>query len=189
MALTIFGLLTLSGEYFLRQTYQPLFQHMAVPALFLGVALSAGKLLNFVALRNVHRLEKYFTVDRILLAISLSLGLSFVLLGLAHAAWAVVLIFMLIQSLINSQSPVISDYINQQIASGQRSTTLSTVSFVQNVGQIIARLLLGVSIGAIGLGHTYIAQGMYLLIGGSIGVWYIRSCGCVHKVKDIPATA
>lgn len=181
-ALTIFGLLTLSGEYFLRQTYQPLFETMAVPALFLGLALSAGKLLNFVATRNVHRLEKYLTVDRILLLITLALGVSYVLLGMANAAWAVVVVFMLIQGLLNSQQPVISDYINQQIAPGQRSTTLSTVSFVQNIGQVIARLLLGVSIGAIGLGHTYVAQGLYLIIGGIIGVWYIRSCGCVHKV-------
>jgi MFS family permease len=189
MALTLFGLLTLSGEYFLRQTYQPLFQQMAVPALFLGVALSAGKLLNFVAVRNAHRLEKYFTVDKILLWIIMSLGLSYVLLGVVHSAWAVVVVFMLIQGLINSQSPVISDYINQQIASGQRSTTLSTVSFIQSVGQIIARLLLGLSIGAIGLGHTYIAQGAYLLIGGIIGVWYIRRCGCVHKVTHLEQEA
>jgi MFS family permease len=182
-ALTIFGLLTLNGEYFLRQTYQPLFEDLAVPAIFLGFALSAGKLLNFIAMRNVHLLEKYLTVDRILLIITLGLGLSYVLLGVASAPWAVVVVFMLIQGLLNSQQPVISDYINQQISPGQRSTTLSTVSFIQNVGQIIARILLGISIGAIGLGYTFIAQGMYLIIGAVIGVWYIRSCGCVHKVK------
>lgn len=182
IALTLFGLLTLSGEYFLRQTYQPLFEELAVPAIFLGLALSAGKLLNFVALRNAHRLEKYFTVDKILLWITLALGSGYILLALSHSIWSVVAVFMLIQGLINSQQPIISDYVNQQIASGQRSTTLSTISFILNIGQIIARILLGISIGLIGLNHTFIAQGLYLIIGGIIGVWYIRSCGCVHKV-------
>ncbi|MEI6480923.1 MAG: MFS transporter [Candidatus Saccharibacteria bacterium] len=182
VALTVFGLLTLNGEYFLRQTYQPQFTELGVPAIFLGLALSGGKLLNFVAMRNAHRLEKYFTVDKILLWITLSLGLGYVLLSLSHSVWSVIVIFMLIQGLLNSQQPIISDYINQQIVSGQRSTTLSTVSFIQNIGQILARVLLGVSIGVIGLGHTYLAQGLYLILGGVIGVWYIRSCGCVHKI-------
>jgi|GEM_PF-983454 len=181
-ALTLFGLLTLSGEYFLRQTYQPLFQQLAVPAIFLGLALSGGKLLNFVAVRNAHRLEKYFTIDKLLLWITLVLGAGYILLALSHSVWSVVAAFMLIQGLLNSQQPIISDYINQQIVSTQRSTTLSTVSFIQNIGQIVARLLLGISIGMIGLSHTFIVQGIYLIVGGIVGVWYIRSCGCVHKV-------
>lgn len=182
-ALTIFGLLTLSGEYFLRQTYQPQFEQAAVPAIFLGLALSAGNLLNFITMRNVHRLEKYFTVDKLLLLITLALGVAYVLLGFSRSAWAVVVVFMLIQGLLNTQQPIISDYVNQQIESGRRSTTLSAISFVQNMGQVIARVLLGISIGAIGLGHTYIAQGIYLILGGIIGVWYIRSCGCIYKIK------
>lgn len=185
VALTLLGLLTLSGEYFLRQTYQPYFQQMAVPAIFLGLALSAGKLLNFMAVRNSHRLEKYFTVDRILLVINLAIGALYLLFAFLHSVWGVVAVFMLIQALINSQSPIVSDYINQQIASGQRSTILSTVSFATSMGQVVARVLLGISIGAIGLSHTFIAQGMYLLIGTVIGIWYIRSCGCVHKVTHI----
>jgi MFS family permease len=185
IALTVLGLLTLNGEYFLRQTYQPYFQHLAVPAIFLGVALSAGKLLNFIAMRNAHRLEKYLTVDKILLWINLTLGFSFILFALTRSAWSLVAIFMLIQALLNSQQPVVSDYINQQIASGQRSTTLSTVSFIQNMGQVVARVLLGISIGVIGLGHTFIAQGIYMLVGTVIGIWYIRRCGCVQRVTHI----
>jgi MFS family permease len=181
-ALTILGLLTLNGEYFLRQTYQPYFQNLAVPAIFLGLALSGGKLLNFFAMRNVHHLEKFFTVDKMLLWINLALGASFILLAFANSVFLVVAVFMLIQAIMNSQQPIVSDYVNQQIQPGQRTTTLSTVSFIQNIGQIIARLLLGISIGLIGLGHTYIAQGIYVLAGTVIGIWYIRSCGCVHRI-------
>jgi hypothetical protein len=183
-ALLVLGLLTLNGEYFLRQTYQPYFQTMAVPALFLGLALSAGKLMNFVAIRNVHRLEKYFTVDKILLWINLVLGSAFVLFSLVHSALMVVATFMIIQAVMNAQQPIVSDYINQKIQSGQRTTTLSTVSFIQSVGQIMARVLLGIAVGVIGLRHTYLVHGSYILVGGIIGVWYIRRCGCVHRIKQ-----
>ena len=185
VALAVFGLLSLNGEYFLRQTYQPYFQSLSVPAIFLGLALSAGKLLNFVAMRNAHRLEKYLPIDKILLSIFVGMGVSYILFAVVHSIWAVVGIFMVIQALLNSQQPVVSDYINERIDSEKRTTILSTVSFVQNMGQVVARILLGLSIGLIGLRHTFIAQGMYLLGGAIIGVWYIRRCGCVHRVTHL----
>lgn len=183
-ALTLIGLLTINGEYFLRQTYQPLFQEMAVPALFLGVALSIGKLLNFIAVRNVHHLEKYLTVDKILFGLNILLGSSFVLFALTKSVWVLILTFMAIQALLNMQKPIVSDYVNQQISSDTRSTVLSTISLVENVGEIITRLILSASIGLIGLGSTFLAQGFYLMLGAIIGLWYLKRCGCVHKIKQ-----
>lgn len=183
-ALAVAGLLTLNGEYFLRQSYQPFFQDMAVPSLFLGIALSAGKLLNFVVIRHSYIFEKFLTVDRIILWLNLALGGLFIAFSIARSPWALVPIFILMQGLLNAERPVVSDYINQRIESQQRSTVLSAVSFIQNLGQIFARLALAVSIGLIGIGTTYIAQGIYLIIGAIIGVWYLRRCGCVHRVKS-----
>ncbi len=185
-ALTLLTLLTLNGEYFLRQTYQPVFQDIAVPALFLGVALSIGKLLNFIALTNVHRLEKFFTVEKIFFWLNVLLSASFVLFALTHSIWILVVTFIGIQALLNLQKPIISDYVNQQISSNQRSTVLSTISLVENLGEIFIRLLLGVSIGLIGLHLTLVAQGIYLIIGATISYFYLKQCDCVHKIKDIP---
>jgi hypothetical protein len=181
-ALMIAGLLTLNGEYFLRQSYQPYFEQMEVPAIFLGVALAAGKLLNYMVIRWSHVMEKYLTVDRIILWVNVLTGALFVLLALAHSPWALVPVFILIQSLLNAERPVVSDYVNQRVQSFQRSTVLSAVSFVQNLGQIGARLALAISIGLIGVGASYAVQGTYMIIGAIIGVWYLRRCGCVHKV-------
>lgn len=183
-ALTLAGLLTLNGEYFLRQTYQISFQSMAVPALFLGMALSAGKLLNFITIRNAHRLEKFLTVDQILLFLNVALGASFLFFATAKSPFILVVVFVAIQALLNVQQPIVSDYVNQEIPSQERSTTLSALSFTQNIGEIIARLILGVVIGLVGLNSAFVAQGAYLIIGTLIGVWYLRRCGCVHKIKD-----
>jgi len=191
-ALAIAGLLTLNGEYFLRQSYQPYFEDMAVPALFLGVALSAGKLLNFFVIRYSHLLEKYLTVDQIIFWINALLGLGFIVFSLVGSPWAIVAIFILIQGLLNAERPVVSDYVNQNVESHQRSTVLSAVSLTQNFGQIIARIALGVSVGLIGVGKTYVVQGTYMVIGAIIAAWYLRRCGCVHRVKhndEMPAEA
>jgi MFS family permease len=184
-ALLVLGLLTLNGEYFLRQTYQPYFQTLAVPALFLGLALSAGKTLNFIAMRNVHRLEEFFTVDTILFWINVVIGAAFVLMAFANSAFLLVAVFMIIQASMNTQQPIISDYINQNIESDTRTTILSTVSFIQSIGQVIVRILLGISVGVVGLSHSYGLQGVYMIVGVIIGVWYIRRCGCLHKIRRI----
>ncbi len=188
-ALLIAGLLTLNGEYFLRQSYQPFFQDMAVPAIFLGVALAAGKLLNFTVIKWSHLLEKYLTVDQIILWVNLLTGILFVGLSLARSPWALVPVFILIQGLLNAERPIVSDYINQRVESFQRSTVLSAVSFAQNLGQVFARLALGASVGLMSIGSTYAVQGAYMAIGSVIGVWYMRRCGCVHKVKPTESFA
>jgi MFS family permease len=182
-ALTLAGLLTLNGEYFLRQSYQPYFNEMVVPSLFLGVALGMGKLFNYAVIRNVHVLEKYLSVDQIIFWINATTGALFIAFAMTKDVWLLVPIFVLIQGLLNAERPVVSDYINQRVESFQRSTVLSGISLTLNFGQIFARLGLALSLGMIGLGKTYILQGVYMLIGSSIAVWYLRKCGCTHRVK------
>jgi MFS family permease len=188
-ALMIAGMLTLNGEYLLRQTYQPYFQSMMVPAIFLGLALSMGKLLNVVAMRNVHRLEKHLTVDQIFLGLNLVLASGYIVMAFAPSALILVASFILIQTMLNLQRPIFSDYINEQIGPQQRSTTLSAMSFVDNITQIVVRILLGAAIGIIGLNNTFALQGFYLLIGVTIGVWYLRRCGCVNRTHHSADTA
>lgn len=162
---------------------------MSVPALFLGVALAAGKLLNYAVIRWSHFLEKYLTVDQIIFWVNLLTGILFIGLSLARSPWALVPVFVFIQGLLNAERPVVSDYINQRVQSYQRSTVLSAVSFAQNLGQVFARLALGAAVGLIGIGATYVFQGLYMVIGAMIGVWYLRRCGCVHKVTPTESFA
>lgn len=184
LALMFAGLLTLNGEYFLRRTYSPFFQNMAVPALFLGVALSVGKLLNFIVIKNIHRAEKHLTVDRLFLGLGLILGISFIIFAFTTSVWVLVIVFIIIQAFMNAEKPIVSDYVNERISSEQRSTTLSTLSLINNGGDTVARLILGALVGAFGLGLTFVAQGAYLVIGTIVAVWYMRRCGCVYRIKN-----
>lgn len=182
-ALTLVALLTISAEYFIRQSYQPLFESSGVIPLFLGLSLTLGSLLNFVIVRYSYLLEKYLTLDRILLLHNILLAIGFGLMALFTNPYILVGAYILLQGLFNAQRPIVSDYINERIESSKRSTVLSTISFTQSFFSIISRVLLAISLGAFGLQKTLGYQAVYLIIGISIGYWYMRRCGCVHRIK------
>ncbi len=181
-ALTLVALLTISGEYFLRQTYQPLFQEAHVLPLFLGLTLSIGSLVNFFVVRYAFHLESFLTLDKILLLFNLLMVVGYAGLALCSSPYMLVGFYILLQGLFNAQRPIVSDYVNERIDAKKRSTVLSTISFAQSFFSIITRILLALSLGAFGLRHTLGFQALYLLVGIAIGYWYMRRCGCVHRI-------
>lgn len=181
-ALTVVALLTISAEYFLRQSYQPLFESAGVIPLFLGLSLTIGSALNYLIIRNSYRLEQYLTLDKILLLHNLLMAFGFGLLALFSNPYVLVGAYILLQGLFNAQRPIVSDYVNERVEAAKRSTVLSTISFGQSLLSIVTRLLLAASLGLFGLKNTLGFQAIYLIIGISIGYWYMRRCGCVHRV-------
>lgn len=183
-SLALFGLLSLNGEYFLRQTYQPLFQDVGVLPLFMGLVLAIGSALNFVVVRYSYKLEKFLNLEHILLVHSVLQGLLFIALGLLGAPTGVVIAFVLLFSLFNAQNPIVSDYINSRIEKSQRATVLSTISFVRQIGQTLIRFIYVILLGYIGVAHSYKLQGLYLIIGGLVGYRLLVKCGCVYKITE-----
>jgi MFS family permease len=182
-ALTIVAALTLNGEYFLRQTYQPYFEQAQVAPFLLGLSLSLGSALNFFIIKYSYLLEKLLTLDKILLLFNFILGISYIGLAISVSPIFIVVLFILLQGLFNAQNPIISDYVNERTSSRIRTTVLSAISFSRTFFQIIMRLILGVLVGVIGLTSTYMFQGVYLIVGILIGYWLMVKCGCVHKIK------
>lgn len=183
-SLAIFGLLSLNGEYFLRQTYQPLFQDVGVLPLFMGMVLAIGSALNFLVVRYSYKLEKLLNLEHILLLHSLLQGLLFIALGLLGAPVGVVIAFVLLFSMFNAQNPIVSDYVNSRIDKSQRATVLSTISFVRQLGQTFIRFVYVIVLGYVGVAHSYKLQGLYLIIGGLIGYWLLVKCGCTYKITE-----
>jgi MFS family permease len=183
-SLAMFGLLSLNGEYFLRQTYQPFFQDIGVLPLFMGIVLAIGSALNFLVMRYSYRLERFLNLEHILLLHSVLQGLLFITLGLLGTPVGVVIAFVLLFGLFNAQNPIVSDYVNSRIEKGQRATVLSTISFVRQLGQTIIRFVYVILLGYIGVAHSYKLQGLYLIIGGLLGYWLLVRCGCVYKITE-----
>lgn len=183
-SLAIFGLLSLNGEYFLRQTYQPLFQDVGVLPLFMGMVLAIGSALNFLVVRYSYKLERYLNLEHILLLHSILQGLFFIALGLLGAPVGVVIVFILLFGLFNAQNPIVSDYVNSRIEKSQRATVLSTISFIRQLGQTLVRFIYVILLGYIGVAHIYKLQGLYLILGGLAGYRLLVRCGCVYKISE-----
>ena len=127
--LTITGILTLSGQYFLESIYQPYFKDFQVPPYLIGLSLSLGTILNIILIKYSYLLEKYFTLGKIILYINLILGIFYIALGVFVSPIFIVGIFICLYGLFNLQNPIISDYINGHTPSHIRTTVLSSVSF------------------------------------------------------------
>jgi len=183
--LTVVGVLTIAGEYFIQAVYQPYFATNNVPAFWVGAALSLGTLLSVLATRNVHIIEKYFTLEKILLILNIILGLAYILMAfLLHPIFLVGL-YILMNGLFNLQAPIVSDYINTRTKSSIRTTVLSGTSLVRRFFQVLITWLLGVSVGLWGIQTSLILQGIYLIVGIAIGYYLLVRCGCTYKVANI----
>lgn len=182
--LTVIGILTLSGEYFIQAVYQPHFELNHVPAFWVGAALSIGTLLSVIATRNVHWLEKYLSLEKILLMLYLLLGTSYILMAyLLHPIFLVGL-YIVMNALFNLHTPIVSDYINARTKSSIRTTVLSGISFIRRFFQLFITWILGVSVGAFGIQTSLVLQGVYLILGIAVGYYLLVRCGCTYKVAN-----
>jgi MFS family permease len=183
--LMIVGVLTIAGEYFTQAVYQPHFATNNVSAFWVGAALSLGTLLSVVATRNVHLLEKYFTLEKILLTLNITLGGAYILMAfLLHPIFLVGL-YILMNGLFNLQAPIVSDYINTRTKSSIRTTVLSGISLVRRFFQVLITWALGVSVGVLGIQTSLVFQGVYLIVGIAIGYYLLVRCGCTYKVANV----
>ena len=171
------AVLTLNGEYFMYSVYQPYFQTAQVAPFFIGFVLSAGAFLNFFMTKYAYVLEKKLTLNKIILLLNCLLGITYIAMALLITPIALVGLFIIMNGLYNVQIPIISDYINEHTSSDIRATTLSAISFVKQGVQMIMRVGLGILVGLIGISHTMLIQGIYLLVGASVAYWLITRLG------------
>lgn len=181
--LTIGGMLTLTGEYYLLSVYQPIFLESGVPIGFIGIAFSVGLIISALLVRRVGILEKYLTLDKIILAVSIALSIGYAAIGLTHWSIGVVVAFLFLRGIMEIQTPIVSDYINEHIPSNIRSTTLSGVSLMSRFAAVLQRIILSFAVIIGGVRLSLLTQSAYLLIGGLLAFYLFRRCGCVHRIK------
>ena len=182
--LTIVGVLTLSGQFFLLSVYQPHFGNNNVSPYWVGAALSLGTILSVATTRYVYLLEKYMTFPTILLILNVLLGVSYILLAYVLHPVFLVALYIFMNGLFNLSLPIVSDYVNSRTRSEIRTTVLSGISSVQRFFQLLVTWGLGLSVGIFGIEQSLIIQGVYLLIGISLGYILLVRCGCAVKIGN-----
>ncbi len=182
--LTIVGVLTLMGEYFMQAIYQPYFALHHVPVFWVGAVLSLGTIISIITTRYAYLLEKYLTLPKILLVAQGTLGAMYMLIAFFVHPFLLVVMYILMNGLFNVTTPIVSDYINTRTTSSIRTTVLSGISFVRRFFQMFFTYALGVSVGIFGIQMSLFFQGIYLIIGISIGYYLLVRCGCTHKIEN-----
>jgi MFS family permease len=181
--LAMVSILTLNGYYFLQTVYQPLFESVGVDPLYLGLAVSLGTIVHFVLVRYSYLLEKYLHLQNILLVINLGIAFLYFAMAFVTDPILLVLAYIILQGIIDTERPVLSDYINERTKSSIRSTVLSCLGFSRQFCKALLRIGLGALVGVFSIPTTLFLYGCYILVGIGIGYWLMVRCGCTYRIK------
>ena len=132
------GVATLSMAWFA----QPFFKEVGVPLAYFGI-LWAG--LNFSAgltSFNAHQFDKKENNYKMLIYLSLSMFISFILLGFNNSIYGLFSIFI-IYLLRGIVTPILRNAINVNTTSNKRATVLSIRSFIIRISFAICAPILG----------------------------------------------
>jgi MFS family permease len=179
--LALCALLTNCGEYFLREMYQPLFAKASIPSTSFGLVLSIGALLNFFILRNSFKLERYLTLPQMLFALYAIIAGGYFILSYSSSQSLLIAVAIGIFGLLNTEKPIVSEYVNTHISDAIRATALSTVSLAGSLGTIFSRITLSFILDSSGLIAGFIAQGAMLLVGACVVFWAMSQCDCIRR--------
>ncbi|NQV89385.1 MAG: MFS transporter [Parcubacteria group bacterium] len=180
----IISMLIMSGEWVLYNVYQPVFEISKVPAIWFGLVLSIGMMVNALVTANVYRLEKYWKLETILVSVTGLTAVAYLLFALVpHPVVAVVTVAVIL-GFAEAYRPVLSDYLNERIPSDKRVTILSTISLAQRFSAMLMRLVLTAAVLLGGFVASVLAQGVYLVIGSVLAWWLLKRCGCTHRIKS-----
>lgn len=182
----IVSMLIIPGEYFLYNVYQPIFVETSVHPIWFGLAISAGMLLNIGLTAMIGRMEKRWTLEQILGIVTGLCGIFYLGLTFSHSVFFVIVPVIGILGLVEIYRPVVSDYVNERIASEHRVTVLSSIAFTQRVASAGLRLILSLVILSFGVRAGTALNGIYLLIGAVLSWWLLVRCGCTHRLTRHP---
>lgn len=131
------GVGTLSIAWF----SQPFFKQIDVPLLYFGILWAALNFSAGITSFNSHHI-KYIKAHKLLLIVSISMFISFIMIGINNSFFGLIFIFFIyiIRGII---TPVLRNEININTTSERRATVLSIRSFLIRVSFSISAPLLG----------------------------------------------
>lgn len=177
-------MLTLSAQYVLYAAYQPYFIDNRVPAIFIGLVLSVGAIMNGKSIKLVAQFEKFISLDKAVLIFPLLMSATYLTFSLIRSPWLLVVVFVFLQAQFNLLDPMISDYVNYETKPETRATVISGISFIRSIANVASKFLLGLSIAGFGVVGMFRLQAIYLLAGGVISYWLLKRCGCTYALRD-----
>jgi MFS family permease len=143
--------------------YQMLLKGAGVDIIYFGIVHAMMCLAQIIIQQSFSRFEQYLGQKRrLLVATALIAGIGFIGLGLAHAAWAIILMIVTTAGFGLSRTPLYISYMNKFIPSDKRATVLSVTSMARNIGIGLANLV-AAAVAKWSLGHMMIVSGVIVI--------------------------
>ncbi len=178
--LTIVKMLTVSAQYVVYGLYAPYFEEAGVSKVFIGLVLTFGLITNGLIMRYLHVLDRFVSLDKIVLILPAVMGITYGVFSVVHNPWLLVGIFILLQAQFDLLGPFLSDYVNHETGDDIRATVISGMSMVSTIANVVSKLVLGLMVALGGAVAVFRFQAVYLSVGAVVSWWLLRRCGCVY---------
>jgi MFS family permease len=143
--------------------YQMLLKDAGVDIIYFGIVHAMMCLAQILVQQSFSRFEQYLGQKRrLLVATALIAGVGFIGLGLAHSAWAIILVIVTTAGFGLSRTPLYISYMNKFIPSDKRATVLSVTSMARNIGIGLANLV-AAAVAKLSLGHMMVVSGVIII--------------------------
>ena len=151
------GVATLSIAWFT----QPFLKEIDIPLFYFGIIWAGLNFASGITSFNAHLLYRKMNGYNLLIYISLSLFLSFILLGLNISIFGLTIIFI-IYLLRGITTPILRNEININTTSNKRATVLSIRSFFIRISFAISAPILGYITENYSLAETFYIIGIFI---------------------------
>ena len=152
------GVATLSMAWFA----QPFFKAINTPLAYFGVLWAALNFSAGITSFNAHQLSYKYNVYKVLFFISLSMTISFIMLGYNTSVFGLIFI-LFIYLLRGLVTPILRNAINENTSSNKRATVLSIRSLIIRVSFAISAPILGYIADNYSLAISF--YGLAILVG------------------------
>lgn len=153
----------------------PFLQTRGLPVRYLGFVLVAGKIVQWLAIRNTYRLKT--STDQARLRVLAAIGFAtLLLLGLScvgtSSPWMGASVFIIMAGLSSAFFILIDEQVNLAISDKYRSTMLSIVAMFDEVSTIAVDPLIGAALDSLGFSRTFLllAAMLCVFLGLAIGL-------------------
>jgi len=142
--LALNGILVYTGAYFLIWLYQPQLQNLGVAIIYFGFIRALFALSGMVFSGNLPGTEKFFgSSNKFFNITTFATIFSLLLIVILPSVVTVVLAIIIIGGLGQARFAALNSYMNDEIPSEQRATTLSTVSMLNRFVLIVLNPAVG----------------------------------------------
>lgn len=147
-------------------------QSQGLPVRYLGFVLVAGKIVQWLAIRNTYRLKK--STDgarlRVIAVIGFAILLLLALSSASSSAWVGGGAFVLMAGLSSTFFILIDEQVNLVISDKYRSTMLSVVAMFEEFSTIAIDPVIGAALDALGFSRAYLLLAALLCVAFGLAI-------------------